>query len=91
MKKDELVVVGYTSQRKVDLTGSVAVVSTDDLKASHDSDPMRALQGKIPGMTITSNGFLRLRYYLISYIDSRYCQLSVSGGNLLSASITFCH
>ena len=53
---DELVVTGYTSQRKVDLTGSVAVVSTDDLKTSHDSDPMRALQGKIPGMTITMDG-----------------------------------
>ena len=53
---DELVVTGYTSQRKVDLTGSVSVVSTDDLKASHDSDPMRALQGKIPGMTITMDG-----------------------------------
>ena len=39
---DELVVTGYTSQRKVDLTGSVSVVSTDDLKSSHDSDPMRA-------------------------------------------------
>ena len=53
---DELVVTGYTSQRKVDLTGSVSVVSTDDLKASHDSDPMRALQGKVPGMTITMDG-----------------------------------
>lgn len=53
---DELVVTGYTSQRKVDLTGSVSVVSTDDLKTSHDSDPMRALQGKIPGMTITMDG-----------------------------------
>lgn len=53
---DELVVTGYTSQRKVDLTGSVSVVSTDDLKSSHDSDPMRALQGKIPGMTITMDG-----------------------------------
>ena len=53
---DELVVTGYTSQRKVDLTGSVSVVSTDDLKSSHDSDPMRALQGKVPGMTITMDG-----------------------------------
>lgn len=53
---DELVVTGYTSQRKVDLTGSVAVVSTDELKSSHDTDPMRALQGKVPGMTITLDG-----------------------------------
>ena len=50
------VVTGYTTQRKADLTGSVAVVSTKDLKTSPDPDPMRALQGKVPGMTITSNG-----------------------------------
>ena len=53
---NEVVVTGYTTQRKADLTGSVAVVSTKDLKTSPDPDPMRALQGKVPGMTITSNG-----------------------------------
>ena len=52
----EVVVTGYQTQRKADLTGSVAVVKTDDLKTSSDTDPMRALQGKVPGMTITSNG-----------------------------------
>ena len=52
----ELVVTGYQTQRKADLTGSVAVVKTDELKTSSDTDPMRALQGKVPGMTITSNG-----------------------------------
>ena len=35
---DELVVTGYTTQRKADLTGSVSVVSTDDLKTSPDAD-----------------------------------------------------
>ncbi len=53
---DEVVVTGYSTQRKADLTGSVAVVSTDALKTTSDADPMRALQGKVPGMTITSNG-----------------------------------
>ncbi|MDY4955459.1 MAG: TonB-dependent receptor [Prevotella sp.] len=53
---NEVVVTGYTTQRKADLTGSVAVVSTTDLKTSPDPDPMRALQGKVPGMTITTNG-----------------------------------
>ena len=52
----EVVVVGYQVQRKADLTGSVSVVKTDELKSSSDTDPMRALQGKVPGMTITSNG-----------------------------------
>lgn len=53
---NELVVTGYTTQRKADLTGSVSVVSTDELKTSPDADPMRALQGRVPGMTITGNG-----------------------------------
>lgn len=53
---DELVVTGYTTQRKADLTGSVSIVSTRDLKTSPDADPMRALQGRVPGMTITTNG-----------------------------------
>lgn len=53
---DELVVTGYTTQRKADLTGSVSIVSTKDLKTSSDADPMRALQGRVPGMTITTNG-----------------------------------
>ena len=53
---NELVVTGYTTQRKADLTGSVSVVSTDELKTSPDADPMRALQGRVPGMTVTGNG-----------------------------------
>ena len=53
---NEVVVTGYTVQRKADLTGSVAVVSTKNLKTSSDPDPMRALQGRVPGMTITTDG-----------------------------------
>ena len=53
---DELVVVGYQTVRKADLTGAVSVVSTKSLETSSDSDPMRALQGKIPGMTVSANG-----------------------------------
>ena len=53
---DEVVVVGYQTVKKADLTGAVSVVSTKSLETSSDSDPMRALQGKIPGMTITGDG-----------------------------------
>ena len=53
---DEVVVTGYTTQRKADLTGAVAVVSTDNLKTAADTDPMRALQGRVPGMTVTTDG-----------------------------------
>jgi len=53
---EEMVVTGYTAQRKADLTGSVAVVSTEDLKTNSNPDPMKALQGKVAGMTVTTNG-----------------------------------
>ncbi len=53
---DEVVVVGYQTVRKADLTGAVSVISTKALETSSDTDPMRALQGKVPGMTITANG-----------------------------------
>lgn len=53
---EEIVVTGYTTQRKADLTGAVSVVSTEALKTHSDSDPMKALQGKVAGMTITGNG-----------------------------------
>ena len=53
---DEVVVTGYTTQRKADLTGSVAVVKTDELKTASNTDPMRALQGRVAGVTITGDG-----------------------------------
>lgn len=53
---NEVIVTGYTTQRKADLTGAVSVVTTDGLKTAPDADPMRALQGKVPGVTITNNG-----------------------------------
>lgn len=53
---EEVVVIGYQTVRKADLTGAVSVVSTKSLETTSDSDPMRALQGKIPGMTITATG-----------------------------------
>ena len=53
---DEVVVVGYQTVRKADLTGAVSVVSTASLETSADTDPMRALQGKVPGMTISADG-----------------------------------
>ena len=53
---DEVVVVGYQTMKKADLTGSVSVVSAKNFETSADTDPMRALQGKVPGMTISANG-----------------------------------
>ncbi|NCC88719.1 MAG: SusC/RagA family TonB-linked outer membrane protein, partial [Clostridia bacterium] len=49
---DEVVVVGYASQKKINLTGSIASVNTDDI-LSTDSNIASQLQGRLPGVTIT--------------------------------------
>ena len=53
---NEVVVTGYQVQRKADLTGAVSVVKTEGLTTSPDADPMKSLQGKVAGMTITTTG-----------------------------------
>lgn len=53
---EELVVTGYTTQRKADLTGAVSVVSMDDIADLNENNPMKALQGRVPGMNITADG-----------------------------------
>ena len=53
---EEVVVTGYTSQRKVDLTGAVSVVKIDQVRANTTGSAMRALQGKVAGMNVSSNG-----------------------------------
>lgn len=52
----EVVVTGYTTQRKADLTGAVSVVSIDELAKQNENNPMKALQGRVPGMNITADG-----------------------------------
>lgn len=53
---DEVVVTGYQSQRKADLTGAVAVVKTDEIKDMASNDVTRNLQGRVPGVQINTDG-----------------------------------
>lgn len=53
---DQVVVVGYGVQKKADLTGSVAVVNTDELKRVSNSNISTMLEGKVAGVQITSDG-----------------------------------
>lgn len=53
---EEFVVTGYTTQRKADLTGAISVVSVDDLQKQNENNPMKALQGRVPGMNINADG-----------------------------------
>lgn len=50
----EVVVVGYGVQKKVNLTGSVASISSNDLKDKVQTDVLSTLQGTVPGVTIIS-------------------------------------
>ncbi|MHB9143062.1 MAG: SusC/RagA family TonB-linked outer membrane protein, partial [Paludibacter sp.] len=53
---DEVVVVGYGSMKKSDLTGSVSSVKTEELASIPVRSATEALQGKVAGVTITSTG-----------------------------------
>lgn len=53
---DEVVVVGYGVQKKVNLTGSVSSVSSKDLDDIPVANATNLLQGRLPGVTLTSNG-----------------------------------
>lgn len=50
---DEVVAIGYGTQKKVNLTGAVGTVSGKDLVANVPTNTVAALQGRLPGVTIT--------------------------------------
>lgn len=56
MLLSELVVIGYGTVRKEDLTGSVAVVTTEELNRIPASNFTNALQGRAPGVMVTQSG-----------------------------------
>lgn len=53
---DEVIAVGYRTERKADLTGAVSVVKIDDMMKAAENNPMKALQGRVAGMQVTSDG-----------------------------------
>ena len=52
---EEVVVVGYGSQKKVNVTGAVAMVDSKAIAARPVANAAQALQGVIPGLNLTSN------------------------------------
>ena len=50
---DELVVVGYGTQKRRDIVGAVSTVSGDVLENRSNPNIVRSLQGEVPGMTVT--------------------------------------
>jgi TonB-linked SusC/RagA family outer membrane protein len=53
---NEVVVTGYTSQRRRDITGAVTVVNVGDLKSIPAADATSQLQGRASGVTVVQNG-----------------------------------
>ena len=53
---NQVVVVGYGTQKKADLTGSVAIVDADEMKKVSHSNISSMLEGKVAGVQITSDG-----------------------------------
>jgi TonB-dependent starch-binding outer membrane protein SusC len=55
-KLDEVVVIGYGTQKKSDLSGSVAVVNMESAKKTVTYDAAKMLQGQVAGVTVQSSG-----------------------------------
>lgn len=53
---DQVVVTGYGTARKRDLTGAIVSVSGEDIKNSPTNNVMSSLQGKVPGLMVTNSG-----------------------------------
>ena len=52
---DDVVVIGYGTQKKSDLTGSLSSVKGEDIVKTGDTNITQSLQGKAPGVYVTSN------------------------------------
>ena len=53
---DQVVVIGYGTQKKADLTGSVSIVNAEEMKRVSNSNISTMLEGKVAGVQITSDG-----------------------------------
>lgn len=53
---DEVVVVGYGSQRKKEITGAISVVETEELQKSNFLNVTDRLQGRVAGVTVNTSG-----------------------------------
>ncbi|MEO7119500.1 MAG: TonB-dependent receptor [Ginsengibacter sp.] len=53
---NEVVVIGYGTRKKKDLTGAISIVDAKDITKSTAMSPELALQGQVPGVSVTSGG-----------------------------------
>lgn len=74
---DEVVVVGYGTQKKSDLTGSVASFNADDITKMPQVDITQSLQGRLPGLNVTFTG---------ANAEGGKSNIRIRGENSISAS-----
>ncbi|NIF04650.1 SusC/RagA family TonB-linked outer membrane protein [Chryseobacterium sp. Tr-659] len=55
-KIEEVVLIGYGSQKKENVTGSIGLVSAKDLADKPNANPISSIQGKLAGVNITNTG-----------------------------------
>ncbi len=53
---DEIVVIGYGTQRKADLTGAITTIQSEEIERTPTANVIQSLQGKVAGVQIVSNG-----------------------------------
>ena len=92
---EEVVVVGYGTQRKVNLTGAVSVVSGEDISSKVSTDVLSSIQGQMAGVTVLrnsgkpgseTNGTSAIRIRGFSSSNEAYALVLINGveGNLQS-------
>lgn len=53
---DEVVMIGYTRQKKADITGAISVVDMKDINKQTEPNIVKSMQGRIAGVNITTDG-----------------------------------
>jgi len=53
---EEVVVVGYTTRKRGELTGSVSTVSNEDIERTTNKDLAKSLSGRVPGLIVSDRG-----------------------------------
>lgn len=69
MLSEVVVYTGYMTQKKADLTGSVAMANASDLKKNASANAMKSLQGKMAGVHITTMVVILLKELRCRFVD----------------------
>lgn len=66
---EEVVVVGYGTQKKVNLTGAVSAVSAEDLASKPVMSTAQALAGLAPGLSVLQTSVVPDKEQLLKFVE----------------------